>query len=305
MECTHGEVKNMFCKGSCFEFNGMSSRTVEMHMKNIKVEGVQLISCPSDSSDFLGFYNGIMKVHPEWKERLPEMKKYGRIWRIFADKYDHLVELANDNNIKEINKILKNIKYGKLNVFKFNDDGITNKFKEYLIMGSLVPREAQTECDILPCFLVNSLPNVGLDYKIFNPNGTLHSVNGVQFLHEKNNYISQEFSNNKEIKVHNEVQDFISKHCDLFEMISYNKCPHYYLFDENDDKNDVSKFTMHYVEIDYEGSICICIISISQNHKLHPINHVSTADVNFLGLEWIVSDRIEPCFFYDEGIINA
>ena len=89
----------------------------------------------------------------------------------------------------------------------------------------------------------------------------------------------------------------------------YHYCPHYILLDEKDNKYDPEKFTMHSVEITGEKittwGIMTCIVSLSQNHKLHPKNHQDEFEVEFNDLIWTISDPIKKCVFYDEGLINA
>jgi hypothetical protein len=138
----------------------MTSRFTEMHMKKIKARGVFIIPFLRDSVDFVGYHNGIMTKHPEWRARLGEMVKYGREWQRFVKYYDHCVKLMENKNYTELEEVLSwfDINICKLNYYEFPKDTSNVLLKEYLIIGSVIPRYHIDEFDIYPQCVIDKLP---------------------------------------------------------------------------------------------------------------------------------------------------
>mgnify|MGYP003386059743 CR=1 FL=1 len=159
-QCTHESPYHLWCKDGCWEGRGLTSRFIEAHMLNKPVRGVYCIPMLCDSTDFLGFHTITMARHPEWRERLPEMAKFGRPWQRLIRYYDELVQCFNQNQTHRINEILNGIDPNNCMLYyhKFNECE-TIKLKEYLVIGSLVPRMHDDEFDICPFVVHDKLPN--------------------------------------------------------------------------------------------------------------------------------------------------
>lgn len=64
---------------------GMSSKAILGHM----MAGVSDGSYPHDPSD-LGRCLRLLEIFPQWKERIPEMAKYGPVWTVYARHWPDL-----------------------------------------------------------------------------------------------------------------------------------------------------------------------------------------------------------------------
>ncbi|MBY0561502.1 hypothetical protein [Hyphomicrobium sp.] len=64
---------------------GASSEAIMQHM----IGGVSSGAFPLDPSD-LGRCLRLLKRVPEWRPRIGEMKKYGRIWKALVERWDDL-----------------------------------------------------------------------------------------------------------------------------------------------------------------------------------------------------------------------
>lgn len=178
--CTHEEPYNILCNGSnCWEYEGMSSRLTEMHMKNIKIKKLLYIPCPSDASDFVGYSQGIMKDHPEWKARLHEMKKYGKEWERFIKYYEDCEKLVQEGKYISVCDVMKtfNKKICKLYFYEFPQNTPTVELKEYLIMGSIVSHNNLDEFDIAHVCILNNLPQ----YQSINSDGYLERLTATSY----------------------------------------------------------------------------------------------------------------------------
>ena len=161
MTCTHEAPYHLWCKGKCcWEFSGLSSRFTEMHMKGIKARGVFYIPVPRDMSDFNGYHNGIMKKHPEWRARLKEMTKYGRGWQRFVKYYDECEAHANEGKYELLGEVMAcfSKEQCKLYYYVFPASTPEVELKEYLVMGSMIPRKHSDEFDIAHCCVLDKLP---------------------------------------------------------------------------------------------------------------------------------------------------
>lgn len=56
----------------------------------------QMTAHPHDPADFKRCY-GLLKLIPEWKERLPEMKTVSRQWSNLVDHWDELTKMFEEN----------------------------------------------------------------------------------------------------------------------------------------------------------------------------------------------------------------
>ena len=74
--CNHKENISFFCNEGCWESIGLSSRLLEMHMKNIKGKFLNLLKLDMlDIRDFISF-SKVLESHLDWKDRFQEMKRY-------------------------------------------------------------------------------------------------------------------------------------------------------------------------------------------------------------------------------------
>lgn len=159
--CTHEPPYHLWCKGkNCWEFCGLSSRFTEMHMKGINARGLFYIPCPRDSSDFVGYSQGIMKKHPEWRARLGEMKKYGKEWQRFIKYYEDCEKLVESGKYKSLEEVMSGFRREicKLYYYEFPRDTPGVELKEYLIIGSIIPRYNMDEFDICQQCVLDKFP---------------------------------------------------------------------------------------------------------------------------------------------------
>lgn len=180
MHCTHEPPYHLWCTGKkCWEFSGLSSRFTEMHMKGIKARGLFHIPCPSDSSDFVGYSTGIMQKHPEWRARLREMTKYGREWQRFVKYYEQCEQLVNNGKYKSLEEVMSgfNQKKCKLYYYEFPENTPNVELKEYLIMGSVIPREHYDEFDICHQCVLSDLP----EYESLSVDGCLTRTKSITY----------------------------------------------------------------------------------------------------------------------------
>lgn len=160
-----GNNKNLWCcceDKQCWEFNGITSRFVEAHMKGIitNTTGICIIPCLYDVSDFNEFNNNIMKIHPEWKLRLPEMIKYGKEWQRLLKYYDECEQLIKERKYQKVDEIMSGFSEEKHRLYYYIMNETENiKLKEFLIMGSHVPRESEDEFDIYHSCIMDKFPN--------------------------------------------------------------------------------------------------------------------------------------------------
>ena len=96
LHCTHEEPYHLWCDGDCWEYKGLSSRLTEAYMKQMTIRGLMFIPHPADVSDFIGYHTGIMSDHPEWREQLHKMGRFGREWKRFIKIYPTLVQLYSE-----------------------------------------------------------------------------------------------------------------------------------------------------------------------------------------------------------------
>lgn len=74
---------------------GMSSKAIWAHMMGVQ-EGDISQFYPGDASDF-GRCIRLLDLMPEWKERLPEMARYGHVWAALVSNWPILVETHANN----------------------------------------------------------------------------------------------------------------------------------------------------------------------------------------------------------------
>lgn len=157
--CTHREPKHLWCHGDCFEYTGITSRFVEACMKGIKVRNFNFIPMLYDETDFMGFHTGIMTDHPDWKERLPQMARFGREWQSLIRNYKELEQCYENNEINKLKEIMSCMRKNTSRLYSYEINDIENiVLKENLIMCSLVPREAGDEFDICHHGITNKIP---------------------------------------------------------------------------------------------------------------------------------------------------
>jgi hypothetical protein len=65
---------------------GMSSKAILGHM----ICGVSDGSWPSDGGD-LGRCLRLLDLFPEWKGRIGEMARYGKVWSLYVEHWDQIV----------------------------------------------------------------------------------------------------------------------------------------------------------------------------------------------------------------------
>ena len=184
------DYKNLWCscETNCWKYKGLSSRFVEAHMKDLikdnKVKGIITIPYPRDINDFYGFNNGIMKEHPEWKERLPEMIKYGKNWQTFIKNYVECKRLINEKKYYAINKTLSNCNSltNKLLVHEMEETEYI-KLKEYVIMCSVNPNEMYDETDLGHTAIMCKFPKLPVFTNSYDKEGKIRSSITVNLFH--------------------------------------------------------------------------------------------------------------------------
>lgn len=106
MRCDHTpEGRRILCDGTdCWEGNGMSARLIETRMKNYPSsvlswshdgESGRVLWVPLDGHDFASCVK-LIRLHPEWRANLWEMKMYPRHhprWSWIVDHWDQLEQL--------------------------------------------------------------------------------------------------------------------------------------------------------------------------------------------------------------------
>lgn len=70
---------------------GLSSEAIAMHMVTGDCNG----SYPHDPAD-LGRCLRLLRLFPEWKERIPEMAKYGPVWVEYAKNWADMEKCMTD-----------------------------------------------------------------------------------------------------------------------------------------------------------------------------------------------------------------
>jgi hypothetical protein len=169
--CTHKGKISMLCN-SCWEYKGISSRFVERHMKNIDVKFL-LKSCPSDLQDFCGFHEGIMKDHPEWRERILEMGKYTRDWYRFSRNYETMASLYENNNLEFLQTHIDNIVHikGELLFRKLEEEKNKIELLEQVIVCSFVPQKIYDQFDISHIAIMKKVENENILCKEYSKDG--------------------------------------------------------------------------------------------------------------------------------------
>jgi len=81
----------------CSDDTGMSSEAIAAHMwgANSRLKCRDMWCAPSDPSD-LGRCLRLLKLFPEWKPRIHEMKSYGKEWTFFVDHFAELEKSMTD-----------------------------------------------------------------------------------------------------------------------------------------------------------------------------------------------------------------
>lgn len=199
--CTHEKPYHLWCTGkTCWEGYSLSSRFTEMHMKGIKARGIYDIPIPNDCNDFIEYNNGIMKNHPEWKIRLNEMSIYGRKWQRFIKYYQECENLEKEGKYNTLEELIKcfNDTHCKLRYFTFPENTPNVEFKEYLIVGSLVPRKHCDEFDISNCCVVDKLPELDFCCNFYDEKGKKIGWNRcyLQHPHKISETVSDDILNN-------------------------------------------------------------------------------------------------------------
>lgn len=181
--CQHGVIGapiSYWCNGDCWEARGTSARFIEQYMKGLKAVGRFGNSMPIDSQDF-GRCVDILNLHPEWKERMCEMKRLNghkdwarlaRSWDMFTMIYNDLphdkpYKLYTDRDRQKFSyfgHLLRGIstKNGLLltHKLKCNSDIFNFRLKEYLVVGSLVLQDVNQddEFDLYTSFVIDLFP---------------------------------------------------------------------------------------------------------------------------------------------------
>jgi hypothetical protein len=389
LNCKHGEDGSpisYWCNGSCWEAKGSSSRFIEHYMKGIKAVGRFGQSMPIDSQDF-GRCVDILKLHPEWIPRLPEMaylkehKNWSRLvkhWNTFMMLYDDLPHeksyklytRRDRQKFSYFSHLLQGITtdHGLLLTHKLrcNSDIFDFKLNGYLVVGSLVLQEKNQddEYDLYTSMILDVFPEIFC--KAYRENGQWkgsHSTSSylprniedepektleepvktstdvenevVKVIDEEikgtvpNNpskctisyprkpveitehFIKQEIIN----KLHNKMDDYIKQDPDTWQTTNYHYCPHYTLYanGETPDNTTEESFKMYYADVypleETPGrwKLGTCIISITDQHKLHPLNkNEDEFEVIFNDEKWVVSGApVKLYTYYDEGIVNC
>jgi hypothetical protein len=176
--CLHGDIPHIWCnRDTCWEFDGLTSRFTEGHMLNKNFDPGMFLPMLHDKNDFCGFHTGIMTKHPEWKARLPEMAKYGRQWQRLIKYYDELEKYFTEGRMEALSELINAIDKNNNRLYSYvlPNDMENCTLKEYLIVGSMIPRDAYDEFDICHCCVTNKLPT---DSKFDNIRCTIYDDKG-------------------------------------------------------------------------------------------------------------------------------
>lgn len=115
-------------------------------------------------------------------------------------------------------------------------------------------------------------------------------------------------------KLHTKMTNYIAMNSSTWQTTNYHFCPHYKIYanSETDENTTDDQFEMFYADVFplVETAECwklgACIISITNKHKLHPLNKNNEFEVIYNNEKWIISSApIKLYTYYEEGLINA
>jgi hypothetical protein len=152
--CLHKEPYNLSCE-LCWEGKGSSSRFLERHMLNKRAKGVIFKLCPSDSDDFSRLYD-LFLLHPEWKERLDEMKIYGEEWTAFVNNYSLYERYFIGGYLIELDNLMRGINTLPLPIVDLSNNPYIKK-ENYFYIGSLIPQEFD---ELMPSVIFSKVPEM-------------------------------------------------------------------------------------------------------------------------------------------------
>ncbi len=311
--CNH-TVKILWCNDGCWEAKGLSSREIESHMLGLTPSTKKTSYVPIDHSDFSRCIV-LLKNHPEWKERLHEMKAYGYTWSNLVDHWEKLENLylsigfAADTKVA-IDEFYQEIKSlneynGKITPFVTSDSVKTSE----LYIGSLVPHPDKVEevmgLDPFVVFDAEPYTMVPIYSKGSTKAKTMHRLNvSIYTRSEDFDSLPQE---KKSImnSIINSMCEIAKTHNDFMSTITFNKCPVYKLGDEKEDVNEM--FFANIYDKDLTEKIGCGLYLIAKTHPLHPSNSTNQEiDIMYEGVNWTVSrNPINLYELYEEGLINA
>ena len=301
LTCDHKNI-GFFCNEGCWESVGLNGRLLEMHMKNIKCNHLNLLknNITMDVHDFSRF-SIFLEEHSEWKERLNEMYKYGDRWIKLIDNYDYYFSLLNEGKLYYLYYLL-NKKHISSKIYIPTDSIYNNSY----IGGYLISPFYDDTCDIYLSCILKYFPNVSCN--IYENKQIIGKINVENFDKTRFDEISHldnfdetcKFIQNEEIKiVHSKMEEY-AKTNDFYTSY-YDYIDHYLLPYNNEEINkDEIYYAMIYLYDELIGSF---LISLPSSHPLHPSNKCDY-EIEFDNVKWVVSSMIEFNKFYDEGVIN-
>ncbi|AYV86806.1 MAG: hypothetical protein Sylvanvirus10_3 [Sylvanvirus sp.] len=109
IRCIHESPFSLWCdERKCFEAEGLSSRFIEAHMKNMKVFDLRVFE-PVDAEDFSKNYV-LLKNHPEWIGRLQELQSKSTYWRLLIDNWTILERLYELQDLHQLTRYMKDLR---------------------------------------------------------------------------------------------------------------------------------------------------------------------------------------------------
>lgn len=117
-------------------------------------------------------------------------------------------------------------------------------------------------------------------------------------------------------KLHAKMNEYIKRDPSTWQTTNYHYCPHYVLYanGETPENTPIEAFNMFMADV-YPLTATVecwklgtCVISITDQHKLHPSNKVDDEEfeVTFNDEKWVISQgSIKLYTYYDEGLINS
>ncbi len=326
INCDH-KTKSLWCNDGCWEAQGLSSREIESHMLGLNSTKPDLKHwTPVDASDFSRCVK-LLDAHPEWKERLEEMKIYGYTWTKLVDNWTELeiqynqIPIVLDPSIKDLpldnpasilNKIALDEFYQELkSLSEFNGKIIpyitldSIKTSE-LYIGSLVPHpEDEEEVMGLEPFVVFDIePNVMVPvYKKDSTKPTSsHRVNISLYSKIKDFESLPEDKKTVILSIVDSMNSILKAHSKFMSTITFNKCPVYKLGTEDTDE----MFFANIYDEDISEKIGSGLYLIPKSHPLHPSNHDDEWEIFYEQVNWVLSKNpIKLYELYEEGLINA
>lgn len=310
--CNH-IAKDIWCNEGCWEAEGLSSREIESHMLGLNSNTKKTSHIPIDHADFARCID-ILKKHPEWRERLDEMKVYGYTWSNLVDNWDKLekkyfsIGFASASDTKTvIDEFYQEIKSlneynGKITPFVTSDAVKTTE----LYIGSLVPQPDKVEevmgldsvvvFDTNPYFLVPVYSKGSTEVK------TLHGIK-VSLYSRPEDFNS--LPDNKRIimmSIIKSMNEIVKTHSEFMSTITFNKCPVYKL--GNEDTTEM--FFANIYDKDLTEKIGSGLYLIPKTHPLYPTNSDDNSNIFYEEVNWTVSiNPINLFELYEEGLINA